>query len=186
MLPVAQIQPSSSEPLVWAAMFYAAAALVVASAWAIVLSGNIVRMAAYLLGALAGVAGLYFLLAAELLAAIQLIVYAGGTLILIVFGIMLTQRHPFTRLRSGPWERLAGLIVSVALALLLLLAARLTPPATPAAEGGVATVETFGRALLSQYLVPFEVAGVLLLVVMVGAAYMARRRTHPGGTASVS
>lgn len=167
-----------------AVLFYAAAALVVVSAWAIVISGNIVRMAAYLLGALAGVAGLYFLLAAELLAAIQLIVYAGGTLILIVFGIMLTQRTPFARLESGRWERVAGLIVASMLAGLLLAAALLTPAPMPPAPGGVASVEGFGRALLSQFLVPFEVAGVLLLVVMVGAAYMARRHAPAQETPS--
>jgi len=132
------------------------------------------------------VAGLYFLLAAELLAAIQLIVYAGGTLVLIVFGIMLTQRSPFARPTSGPWERVAGFVVAAALAGLLLAAAVLTPAAKPPAEGGAATVEGFGRALLSQYLAPFEVAGVLLLVVMVGAAYMARRHAQTQDTTTAS
>ena len=76
-------------------LFYVFALLVAGSAWAVVLSQNLVRMAVYLLMTLAGAAGLYFMLDAEFLAAVQLIVYAGGTLILIIFGVMLTSKNPF-------------------------------------------------------------------------------------------
>jgi NADH-quinone oxidoreductase subunit J len=161
-----------------AVFFYVLGGLTVFSAWAIVFSRNIVRMSVYLLLTLGGAAGMYFMLNAEFIAAIQLIVYAGGTLILIIFGVMLTSKNPFLQLQTALWERFAGPAVGLAVASLLILAMVHTPivgqslPADP----GYKQVEFIGRALLSRYLVPFEVAGVLLLVVMIGAAYMARRR----------
>lgn len=160
-------------------LFYAMALLVVLSAWAIVVSQNIVRMAVYLLLTLAGVAGLYFMLHAEFLAAIQLIVYAGGTLILIVFGVMLTSKNPFMQLKTALWERMIGVLIGLLIFGLMLLAKfnTIAPVGVPVApsRGGHYQVAAIGRALLSDYLVPFEVTAVLLLVVMIGAAFMARR-----------
>ncbi len=172
-------------------LFLALAALTVASAWAIVASPNIVRMATYLLLTLTGVAGMYFMLGAELLAAVQLIVYAGGTLILIVFGVMLTASNPGLVLKPCGWEWAAGLTVAGAMAVLLVLALIHTPliwgyegtvPVVSSMEG-YGQVASVGRALLSDYLVAFEVSGVLLLVVMIGAAYMARKRGGIKGVA---
>ena len=80
-----------------AALFYLFALMSAASAIGVVASRNIVRTAVFLLFTLTGVAGLYFLLNAEFLAAVQLVVYAGGTLILIVFGVMLTSKSPFSK-----------------------------------------------------------------------------------------
>lgn len=157
-------------------IFFLFAALTVLSAWAVVLSQNIVRMAVFLLLTLTGVAGLYFLLAAELLAAVQLIVYAGGTLILIIFGVMLTSRNPFMQLKTPGWERGLGMFTGGLISGLLLLAMVNTSFHVADAPADAVYVEVIGRALLSEYLVPFEVSGVLLLVVMIGAAYMARRR----------
>jgi len=175
-------QPLSPAEMVAPFFFYAFAALTLGSAWAIVVSRNIVRMAVYLLLTLVGVAGFYFLLEAELLAALQLIVYAGGTLILIVFGVMLTSRSPGTHIVGTRGERVLGVSIGIIMALLLLLALTGSPAllrATTDTEAGAAqgTVAAVGQALLSGYVVPFEVAGVLLLVVMIGAAYMARRRS---------
>jgi len=118
------LQEATSSPTAAAApyLFYAFAALVVLSAWAIVLSQNIVRMAVYLLLTLAGVAGLYFMLHAELLAAIQLIVYAGGTLILIIFGVMLTSRNPFMQLKASINETVVGLLIGIVVGGLLIFA----------------------------------------------------------------
>ncbi|MBI1337391.1 MAG: hypothetical protein GC164_10565 [Phycisphaera sp.] len=164
-------------------LFYAVALVTVLSAWAIVLSQNIVRMAVYLLLTLTGVAGMYFMLDAELLAAIQLIVYAGGTLILIVFGVMLTSGNPFLKLRPKLWEVFVAVGLSLFIMGLLLFAKVTTHLPEPSATieeankpAGYDLVHEIGRGLLSVYLVPFEVAAVLLLVVMIGAAYMARRR----------
>lgn len=178
-------QVSSVDPAQQAApvLFYGFAALTCLSAWAIVVSQNIVRMSVYLLLTLAGAAGLYFMLSAEFLAAIQLVVYAGGTLILIVFGIMLTSKSPFMQLRPKGWEFIVAVLIAVSIAGLLLLALVNSP--MPGLDGqagvklvGYGHVSVIGQALLGTYLVPFEVAAVLLLVVMIGAAYIARRRAE--------
>src|SRR5258705_9094130 len=87
-----------------AALFWLFAAMAGASALGVVISKNIVRMAVFLLFTLTGVAGLYFLLSAEFLAAVQLVVYAGGTLILVIFGVMLTSKSPFSRFAPKPAE----------------------------------------------------------------------------------
>lgn len=159
------------EPVV----FFLFAGVALFSAIGIVLTRNIVRAALFLLGTLGGVAGLYFLLMANLLAAIQLIVYAGGTLVLIVFGVMLTSKSPWVRFAPARGEAAAA--TTIALVLFAALAKIITginwaAAAHPAEQP--ATVRQVGNLLLQQYLVPFEVASVLLLVVMIGAAYLAR------------
>ena len=159
-------------------LFYGFAALTVLSAWSIVLSGNIVRMSIYLLFTLAGAAGLYFMLSAEFLAAVQLIVYAGGTLILIIFGVMLTSKNPFMQLETSRFEKVLGVLVALLTAGGMLVAIFATEGLGSGKDlsEGYEQVQLIGEALLTKYLVPFEVSAVLLLVVMIGAAYMARRR----------
>src|SRR5687767_6030367 len=98
-----------------AVLFWIFAIMSGASALGVVLSKNIVRMAVWLLFTLAGVAGLYFLLSAEFLAAVQLVVYAGGTLILIVFGVMLTSKSPFSRFGPKPGEIVIALAIGAVL-----------------------------------------------------------------------
>jgi NADH-quinone oxidoreductase subunit J len=156
--------------------FYLVAALAAGSALGCVLATNIVRMAMCLLGTLGAVALLYFLLAATFLGVIQLVVYAGGTLIVIVFGVMLTSRAYWERLAPRRGEVLAGGLICVGLlaglAAVLLTAAW---PAGPAEPPGF-SVAAIGRALLTTYLVPFELASVLLLAAMIGAGYLALPR----------
>lgn len=241
-------------------LFYAFALMAGGSALMVVVSRNVVRMAVALLGTLAGVAGLYFLLNAEFLAAVQLVVYAGGTLILIIFGVMLTSKSPFSRFEPKLPEIVIATSVSLVLLVALILAipagraeekvdasavpafvrdgslpeplrstvkyaddtgtlvamgrlatdeqrelinraeaeakaAGLEPPATftaaverlaPKSQRLFANrpfdpaegypVQTLGQKLLGDYLIPFELASVLLLVVMIGAAYLAKGR----------
>ena len=142
----------------------------------VVASRNIVRTAVCLLFTLLAVAGLYFLLSAEFLAAVQLVVYAGGTLILIVFGVMLTSKSPLIRFEPKSGEVVLAVVVgAIALASLIGailradLASRMTGP------NGY-PIERIGEALLSDYLIPFELVSVLLLVAMIGAAYLAKGR----------
>src|SRR3982751_7123385 len=101
-----------------ATLFYAFALMSALSAIGVVLSRNIVRTAVCLLFTLIGVAGLYFLLSAEFLAAVQLVVYAGGTLILIVFGVMLTSKSPFSRFEA----KLGEVVTAVSMGAILLFA----------------------------------------------------------------
>lgn len=155
--------------------FYVFAAVSLTSAIGIVVTTNIVRSAICLLGTLGGVACLYFLLDANFLAAVQLIVYAGGTLILIVFGVMLTSKSPWVGFRPPKGQAIMAILVAVLMAFgvcTLVLRAD-WGPSTGVLEQSPAVAE-IGQALLTRYLVPFEVASVLLLVVMIGAAYLSR------------
>jgi NADH-quinone oxidoreductase subunit J len=179
LLALAQQTPAPAVESIAPVLFYGFAAVTVLAAWAILVSRNIVRMAVYLLLTLGGVAGLYFMLGAELLAAIQLIVYAGGTLVLIVFGVMLTTRNLFMQLKTAGWERVLGTLLGLVIAGLLLVAVVVSPLQTEppaAAARGYNQVQQVGFELVTDYLVPFEVAAVVLLVVMIAAGYMARRR----------
>src|SRR5213080_2072084 len=107
---------ASETTTVTAVLFYLFALMAGGSAVAVVVARNIVRMAVALLFTLAGVAGLYFLLNAEFLAAVQLVVYAGGTLILIIFGVMLTSKGPFSRFEP----KLGEVVLAFSIAILLM------------------------------------------------------------------
>lgn len=161
-------------------LFYLFAGVTLASAITLVLSRNIVRTAVCLLFTLIGVAGLYFLLAAEFLAAVQLVVYAGGTLILIIFGVMLTSKSPFARFEPKPGEVAIALTVGVILIFALVMGILNTQFAANASPAGEYPVARLGQVLLGDYLIPFEVVSVLLLVVMIGAAYLAKGRRREG------
>ena len=174
-----------------AALFYLFAGTAAVSAFGLVLSRNIVRSAVCLLFTLAGVAGLYFLLNAEFLAAVQLVVYAGGTLILIIFGVMLTSKSPFSRYEP----KMAEVVVATSIAAILLIALVLAihnqvflaaPPDATGAGVPRYPMARLGQALLGDYLLPFEIVSVLLLVVMIGAAYLAKARRRETGGMNVS
>lgn len=174
-------QPPTLDPVApW--LFYLFAGVMVLGALGVVFSQQIVRMAVFLLFTLGSVAMLYFFLEAEFLAAIQLIVYVGGTLILIIFGVMLTSKNPFIRLTVPVPQRLLGWGIGAALTLLMIFMgvvelANKGVSATDTSVGGEPYgVADLGRNLLSKYSLPFELAGVLLLVVMIGAAYLAKGR----------
>lgn len=167
-----------------ALFFYFFAAVIVGGALATALSRSIVRAAVGLLAALTGVSGMYLLLGAEFLAAAQLVVYVGGTLILMIFGIMLTSKA----VGGGVTPRRREAVAAVAIAVLLagVLGAVFSQVAWHGSSGGgVAegassqpSVQALGRALLSPagYLAPFELLSFLLLAVMIGAAYLAKSR----------
>lgn len=159
-----------------AVLFYIFAAITLLGAIGVVMARHIVHAAMQLLLALLGVAGLFFMLNAEFLAAVQLVIYVGGTLVLLIFGVMLTS-HLGTRLALVS----RGEAVVVTLAGLCLLAATLTAIASTHFPSPPLSVEPdvtrrLGMALLTEYLVPFEIASVLMLAVMVGAAYLAKRK----------
>jgi len=189
-------------------LFAIVAAITAVSALGVVLSRNIVRAAVWLLFTLIGVSLTYFLLGAEFLGAAQLIVYVGGTLVLVVFGVMLTAQGPFQALKTRPAEWAVGIVLGSVLFILILNASigasgsmQPTPPgnehlpgAGPLGLSFLGVTETAPIAEVSgipadrkisrlpvAYFLPFEIVSVHLLVVLVGAAYLARakRRAKP-------
>lgn len=160
-----------------AVLFYLFAAIAAAGAIGVVASRNIVRTAVCLLFTLIGVAGLYFLLESEFLAAVQLVVYAGGTLILILFGVMLTSKSPFSRFEPKAGEVAIAVSVTLVLFVALLMAIHSAPFVTREMDTTTKyPAQALGQALLGDYLIPFELASVVLLIVMIGAAYLAKAR----------
>jgi NADH-quinone oxidoreductase subunit J len=212
-------------------LFWALALLTGVSAVGVVVTQNIVRAAAWLLFALGGTAGVFFLLGADFVGATQLLVYVGGTLVLVVFGVMLTAQGPFITMKTGAAEWGVALVVGLLLYGVIaftvvrsgvssdlrdearaqlrdeLSAAPAQVPANPAPLAGASTTsEQLGQAFLNVtdatpartmtaadripasrrvrtpmgYLLPFEIVSVHLLVVLIGAAYLARAKRRKG------
>jgi NADH:ubiquinone oxidoreductase subunit 6 (subunit J) len=235
------------------------ALLACGAALAVVVSQNVVRMAFYLVISLGSTAGLFFLLNADFVGATQLLIYVGGTVVLLIFGVMLTSSTPFTAVKSSPAEVIQGGVIGLAFLAVVIssvlavkwdelrqpaaghvaaadpagghaaghgtAAAALSAPTgfNPPEEGN--TARSIGAALLGArfdkdlapagaaaheaahgaahahehahdhahsaahaepaslstgYLLPFEIVSVHLLVVLVGAAYLARaKRQNP-------
>lgn len=157
--------------------FYLLAALTVGSALFAATARRIVAAAFSLMATFFGVAGIYAILGSDFLAVTQVLVYVGGILILIVFGVLLTDRVPdeykVVKPRNYAAALLAATLVFAALAGSFMSASwpKLEKGALPEAT---TTVGAIGRSLLTDYLIPFEFASVLLLVVLVGAARLAR------------
>ena len=174
----------------YALFFWLFAAVACLFAMAVLFTPNVVRMAFYLVISLGAVAGLFFLAGADFVGAMQLMIYVGGTLVLLVFGVMLTAQTRFVNMRSSAGDWVLALVLGGVLFLLLLRAAFMVPgwslphPMPEQVEAAQAhTTTTIGLALTgirldggSGYLLPFLVVSVHLLVVLVGAGYLARAK----------
>jgi len=162
------------------ATFYALATVAVISAVLVVTRRNPVHSAIYLIITLLSVALLFLQLQAEFLAAVQIILYIGGIMVLFLFVIMLVRLDVATR--QAPFNRqwlvagVAALVLLVEFAGVIYLG-RGTAALPRAAAGGLQpNTEEIGRVLFQNYMLPFEIASLLLLVAMVGAVLMAKRR----------
>ena len=156
-------------------IFWVFAIVTVLSAAVVVLARSLIYRALALLGTFFGVAGLYVLLGADFLAATQMLVYIGGILMLLLFGVMLTHRIYDLDLRTEKTQVVPGLIVATGLFIILSsVAVRTQWPSEPRLPAP--TTEAIGKMFLGQYLLPFEAASVLLLVALIGAAMIVRRR----------
>ena len=172
------------------ALFAVFASLACLGAAGVAVAGSVARMAFSLVVSLSAVAGLFFLLHAPLVGATQLLVYVGGTVVLLIFGVMLTDAGPAARRKIGLFEALAAAAVGLALlAGLGWVGVGLADgvPARPAAAVAPDTLRPVGLRLLGfagpsggGYLLPFEIVSVHLLVVLVGAAYLARAKKRVG------
>ncbi|MEM1310738.1 MAG: NADH-quinone oxidoreductase subunit J [Cyanobacteria bacterium P01_H01_bin.153] len=157
------------------------ATLVIGTALGVVLLRNIVYSAFLLGGVFLSISGLYVLLNAGFVAAAQILIYVGAVNVLILFGIMLVNKNqPFTPVRRG-WIRLVA-TGGVCLGLFALLSTMIlgTPwqisTDMPVGDGATALI---GQHFFSDFLLPFELASVLLLMAMVGAIILARREFIP-------
>jgi len=153
--------------------FYMFALSSVIAGIAIIFSTNIVRMAYWLIGMLLSLAGLYFLQGSYFLGVIQIIIYAGGVAVLMVFGVMLTSQQIAAQLRPKRWEVLWLLVTAIMLLagiVSAILDARWSQERVQASNN----VSDFGIHLLGKFLGPFELASILLIIALLGAAYLAR------------
>lgn len=184
-----------ADPIYWPSFFfYLFAVIACAFAIAVVISSNIVRMAFYLVMSLAATAGLFFVAGADFVGSMQFLIYVGGTLVLLVFGVMLTSQDRFVSMKTSRPELLMAGVVGSCLFILLLFAARsvpewramsreqaeavvLQPTAAPIGMGLLgARVDAPDSPDAAGYLLVFEIISVHLLVVLVGAAYLARAK----------
>jgi NADH-quinone oxidoreductase subunit J len=157
------------------AFFYFFAALTVGSALVVTFSRSVIYAAFALLFTFLGVAGLYVLLQADFLAVAQIMVYVGGILILLLFGVMLTNRVTNAEITTGTVQGLpATVVVGILLGTLILLVSRATWNVQASLPDVTGTTTEIGERLLTTFLLPFEIAGILLLVAIMGAAMIAR------------
>ena len=159
----------------FAVIFYIFAIITLGSGGIVVFSRNIVHSAFALLFAFFGVAGIYVLLMADFLAVTQLMIYVGGILVLLIFGVMLTQRQIDVDIRTGTVQVIPALIIVSALAGTLVGMFWSTTWKTTSLTPIEPTASKIGELLLTNYLLPFEIASVILLVALIGAAMIARR-----------
>ena len=161
--------------LVTQMLFYTFALITITSACLVVFSRSLIYSAFGLLFAFFGVAALYVLLGADFLAATQMVIYVGGILVLLLFGVMLTHKLYDMKLKSELFQfwpaviLIVGMFAAIATALLKArwFQGNVEPPAP--------TTAAIGNLFLGEYILPFEIASVVLLVALIGAAMTARR-----------
>ena len=142
----------------------------------VVLSPNLIHSAVSLLFTLFGVAGLYVFLYADFIAATQIIIYVGGILVLIIFGVMLTNNIADPKLTNKSQHQLLAGIFSFALLIMLSNIVFDTNWYVKELIIRDSTVNDIGMMLLSTYLLPFEVVSILLLAALIGAAMLSRKK----------
>lgn len=179
--------PAALSPTGAEVVFLALGVVVLASAVLVVTTRQLVHAALWLVVTLGGLAGCYLVLGAELVAWVQVLIYLGAVVVLVLFGLMLT-RAPIgvsPDLDAGPAQRAAAAVVAAGTAVVLVTAvvdawwtAWVTLPGT------VADGEAVGGALFRAWVLPFEVLSVLLLAALVGAIVLSRRDIGPDRTAA--
>ena len=155
--------------------FILVALVVLFSALFVAISSNLLYSAISLLFALFGVAGLYVFLYADFLAATQVIIYVGGILVLIIFGVMLTNKIDSKAIVSSSTNQVIGAIVFMLLLILQFGVIFSTDWVISIPQNSSGTVAQIGNLLLSKYLLPFEVVSVLLLAALIGASMLSRK-----------
>lgn len=158
-----------------AILFYLFTVMTIGAASVMVFSKKIVHSAFALMFALIGIAALYVLMYADMVAATQLMIYVGGILILILFGVMLTTQQFAAGLKTLTVNLVPASFLSAGVAALLLFVFHGTEWKTITPVERNETVADLGTLLLNEYILPFQAAGVLLLLAIIGALLMATR-----------
>jgi len=166
-----------------ATFFYILAAMLVAFAILTVTAANPVRSAVYLISALLCMAGLFFLLEAEFVGAVQILVYVGGIMVLFLFVIMLVSVREMEGQRKAnrQWKTalVLGVVLSCELVFLVVRGAdvfRIDTVARGLIEQPTFNTESVGALLYGTYLLPFEIASILLLVAMIAAVVLTQKQ----------
>ena len=155
------------------AIFYVFAVITLVTAIGVVTVPNVVHAALFLIASLVGVAAFYILLSNEFLALVQVLVYAGGIATIILFGLMLTRGREMPTVSVGAqWP--TALLVTTVLAIALLIGIGDTDWPRDAGEVTVVNIQALGAALFRPWLLPFEIASVVLLVALIGAVVISR------------
>ena len=159
-------------------VFYFFAVLTVASAAVVVFARSLMHSAFALLFTFFGVAALYAYMGADFLAATQMVIYVGGILVLILFGVMLTHKLYDLNLKTGSTQFLPAVIAVIAVfATLTFFMLR-----TKWFQSGILlegpTTAKIGELFMKDFILPFEVASILLLIALIGAAMIVRRRSE--------
>ena len=159
-------------------LFLGLISVIAISAIWVVVSPNLVHSAVSLLFTLFGIAGLYVFLYADFMAATQVVIYVGGILVLIIFGVMLTNKIDKPVIESVSSNKIIGVLISSFIFTMLSVVIIQTKwPINENSLPGPSTVELIGKLILGKYLLPFELVSILLLASLVGAALLARKKT---------
>ncbi len=156
-------------------IFYLVAAVTVVFAAIVAFSRNIVHSAFSLVGTFGGVAGIYVLLGADFVAAVQVLIYVGGIVVLILFAVMLTHRIAEVEITNRSVGKLPALITAGILIFILVQAIQETRWVKAKEIGYLPTTAQIGDLFLQDYLLPFELASVVLLVALIGAVILSRK-----------
>jgi len=156
-------------------VFYLVVVVTIGSAMMVAFSRNIIYSAFSLLGTFAGVAGIYIFLGADFVAAVQLLIYVGGILVLVLFAVMLTHRITDVEITNRAAGRIPALIVVGVLVYLLVQTVRETPWAKAKEIVYADTTAKIGDLFLDTYLLPFELASLVLLAALIGAVVISRK-----------
>ena len=167
-------------PVATPVFFYGLSIAAIVFAIAVITRKNAVHAALSLIGTLVSLAGLYLMLYAPFVAGVQIVLYAGGIMVLFLFVIMLVNLDQNIREIQFNKQWLVGLIAALSLGGLLLFVIRQGRTIFPVDQVAVlpegVNTQMIGLALYGQYMLPFEIASLLLLVAIVGAVVMAKKR----------
>ena len=156
-------------------VFWIVVGVTIGSAMLVVLSKKLVYSAYALLFTLFGVTGLYVFLWADFLAVVQVVVYIGGILVLIIFGIMLTNKITSVNISNTSVQKSIGSVILLIFITGLGFMVANTPWNVVANSEPTQTTEAIGRLLMIDYLLPFEAASLLLLGALIGATTLSRK-----------